>query len=275
MLSLGPKGRLVLGLVALFILVNLVYVVVGRLYTPLALPATVGMTGVIVVYLMWRWRTKPPRYDQQLRRLAAMVELRPMLGETFFPFGGWALSASCLLRLMSYIQAQQPQVILECGSGLSTLLVGNLLKQSGRGHLYSAEEDEHWYRLMTNLVEDHDLNEYVTLVHGPLEPYVVGDDVEVQWYSRSTLRRRLSSVDRIDVLIVDGPKSIDELTRFPALPFFASRIDERTLVLLDDVDRPQEQAVMRHWSELYDLKAKIDRGSRRHQAYIHVKPRAL
>ena len=274
----GSKPRLAIGLLGVFLLVNLVYLAIERVYEPLAIPVTLGVVSVVVLYLVHRWDTKPPIYDRELRKLAnqlqglaAVVNLVPILRGSFLPFGCWAMEPSCLLRLMSHIQSERPDVIIECGSGLSTLLVGSLLRQNRRGHLYSAEEDEAWHRLMSQLIEDHNLDDYVTLIHAPLEPYAVGDAVEVEWYRTGDLSRGLASVERADVLLIDGPKTVETLSRYPALPFFSSLVDEQTLILLDDVNRAEEQSVIEEWQSLYCLRIDIDRTAERHQAYIHMK----
>ncbi|NLE45717.1 MAG: hypothetical protein GX620_13425 [Chloroflexi bacterium] len=270
MLPLGSKARTAAGLLAVFASVNVVYFVARTIYEPLAFPTSIGLATTMIVLIMRRWHREPPQYDQELRKLTSMVNLMPLMHETFLPFGQWAMEPEGLVTLLSHIQFHQPRVIVECGSGLSTLLIGNLIKQNRSGHLYSVEEDENWHRTMSNLIDDQGLGEWITLVHAPLKPYPVSDGHEVKWYCTEVLKQALSTVDRIGLLIVDGPKTVDHLSRFPALPYFASMVNDKTLLVLDDANRPQEACVIDEWQKRYSLSVKMHGGPKRQQAYIRV-----
>lgn len=270
MLPLGSKTRTAAGLLAVFVSVNLLYLVARTIYEPLALPTSIGFATTLIILIMRRWHREPPQYDQELRKLISMVNLMPLMHETFLPFGWWAMEPEGLVTLLSHIQLHRPRVIVECGAGLSTLLIGNLIKQNRSGHLYSVEEDKNWHRTMSDLINVQGLEEWITLVHAPLEPYSVGDGHEVKWYSTEALKQALSTVDRIGLLIVDGPKTVDQLSRFPALPHFASMVDGNTLLVLDDANRPQEAYVIDEWQKRYNLSVKIHEGPKRKQAYIRV-----
>jgi len=268
--SIRSNSRLAIGLVTIFIVVNLFYQVALIFYEPLAMPATLGLVSCIVVYMMRRWRIVPPVYDRDLQKLAAMVNLAPMLKDTFLPFGSYALEPQALVELLSYIQLHQPEVVVECGSGLSTLFIGTVLRQNGHGHLFSIEEDEKWYSTMTRLINGHQLEGQVTLILAPLEKYSDNNIAEIDWYSLPYLQEGLDGVDHIDLLLVDGPKTIKPLSRFPALPVLFPRISEQTLIILDDVNRSQEQAVVARWRELYDIEVEVHSRTQRKQAYIRL-----
>ena len=55
------------------------------------------------------------------------------------PLRGWATSPDVLLRLHTHIMATRPQVIVEFGSGASTLVIADALRQNGTGKLISIE----------------------------------------------------------------------------------------------------------------------------------------
>lgn len=46
--------------------------------------------------------------------------------------------------LFTTVRKVRPQVVLEIGSGWSTLIIAEALRQNGFGHLYSLDEDEAW-----------------------------------------------------------------------------------------------------------------------------------
>jgi predicted O-methyltransferase YrrM len=131
--------------------------------------------------------------------------------------------------------------VVECGSGVSTVVLARLLRQRGAGGAVVAiEHDPDWARLVGELLAEDQLAEFGRVVLAPLE----GDP---QWYSRAALT---DLPDTIDLLIVDGPPADrpgNGLRRAPALPTLEPRLSETAVVYLDDVDRPGEQAVLEGW----------------------------
>src|SRR5439155_17979392 len=92
--------------------------------------------------------------------------------------------------------------IVECGSGVSTIYIGRLLREIG-GRLRTVEHDESWAGWVRDQVKAEGLNEHVQLVVAPLEPSAQSWDGAV-WYSVPRLEEALVS-DSIDLLVVDGP----------------------------------------------------------------------
>src|SRR5690554_1110929 len=60
------------------------------------------------------------------------------------PLRGWATSPDVLLRLHAHIMATRPQVIVEFGSGASTMVIADALRQNGTGKLVSIEHSDHY-----------------------------------------------------------------------------------------------------------------------------------
>jgi predicted O-methyltransferase YrrM len=270
MLSVNSKTRLVAGLFAVFVLVNAVYLIVREVCEPLSLPVTLGVATTIIAFLMRRWHESPPRYEMEFRRLAAMANVLPMLERSFLPFGEWAMEPEHLLSLLSRIQFEQPSVIVECGSGLSTVLTGQLVRQNGKGHLFSVEQNRDWHRLMSRVLADQNLDEFVTLIHAPLEAYPGREDLQTQWYAVDKMEPAFAAIERIDLLIVDGPIAVEPLSRFPALPYFLPKLDARSLIVLDDANRPHEQRVIAEWQKMCNLRIDIHSEYWRHQAYLRL-----
>lgn len=270
MLPVGSRQRLILGLAAIVLAIIVAYFVADSLYEPLAYPIAIGTATAIVVFLVRRWQVKPPPCDSELQKIIAMINLTPLLKGSYLTFSDYAMEPVYLFDLLSRFQTTDIDVIVECGSGTSTLLIGNLLCQKGRGHLYSLEDDFEWYKLMLGQIKLHNLDSTVTLVYAPLEERDFGAGALSKWYSPEILAQALVAVNHIDVLIVDGPKSQTDLARFPALPFFLSRITPHTLIVLDDVNRQAEQLVLSKWQEMENLEVEYRRKAHRHQAYLRL-----
>lgn len=173
-----------------------------------------------------------PRVDTQMRRYPAT--------------GGWAMSATGLLLVTDLILAKRPRLILELGSGSSTVWVGNFAKQYG-GRVVSIEHDVGYAASTRQLLEDHDLVDSVDLRLSPLKEQTVGER-NVMWYDPSFIR----DLADVDMLIIDGPpKATGQYARFPALPLLIDTLSTTSMIVVDDYQREQERTIVREWLALY------------------------
>ncbi|MCB0403179.1 MAG: hypothetical protein KDD51_00235, partial [Bdellovibrionales bacterium] len=54
--------------------------------------------------------------------------------------------------------------------------------------------------------------------------------------------------ESIDLLFIDGPPGhLQALSRFPALPILGEKLSPSALIILDDANRPDEQATIAAW----------------------------
>ncbi|MBP6016002.1 MAG: class I SAM-dependent methyltransferase [Candidatus Promineofilum sp.] len=206
--------------------------------------------------------------ENENRELRAFINLQPLFGKTFLPYGLWAMEADNLQNLLSTIQYNDYRTVVECGAGVSTLLIGSLLRQLGRGHIYSLEEDEKWHAVMTSTIVHEGLADYVTILHAPLEN---NPDSGAPWYSLVGAQQILERAGHIDLLLVDGPKSVATLSRYPALPFFASSLNQSSLIVLDDSKRKNELAVVARWGEALQIDVQQLNRTLRGQAHIRLR----
>ncbi|MCW3064342.1 MAG: Methyltransferase domain, partial [Solirubrobacterales bacterium] len=64
----------------------------------------------------------------------------------------------------------------------------------------------------------------------------------------------------IDLLLVDGPPAFEPeiaLSRYPALPVLAERLAPDATVVLDDIDRPGELAILETWERDCDFRFEV------------------
>lgn len=254
-----------LGLIALSIVgINLL---MGLISETLATAVTIAWATLIVVILMYRWRAFPPEYDTHFAEMRNLINLQPLVGSSFLPFSGWALAPDDLHRLVSVIQYERFETVVECGTGVSTVAIGRLLRQLGRGHLYSLEEDRAWYDVMAATLTFENLTDHVTLIYAPLEHYLEAD---AGWYALEGVDRIRASIRHIDLLLIDGPKSESTYSRYPALPVFLPLLDTRSLIVLDDTRRSNEMAVLDRWRRERELLIHETADSRRGQAHVRL-----
>lgn len=159
---------------------------------------------------------------------------------------GWAASPDVLLVLARHIRVARPETIVECGSGVSTIVQAQALRLNGRGHVYSLDHDPAFAAQTREALAGFGLSEWATVLDAPLTQ-VEASGQDWRWYAIDRLPASLS----IDLLFVDGPpvETPDSLSRYPAGPLLFPRLGSDASVFLDDADRPGEQSVLRRWAE--------------------------
>ncbi|SDI96690.1 Methyltransferase domain-containing protein [Vreelandella titanicae] len=185
------------------------------------------------------------------RRLAIKGQLPPLRG--------WATSPDVLLRLHTHIMATQPRVVVEFGSGASTLVIADALRQNGIGQLISIEHSEHYGAQTLSTLKGEYLQAWVDLRVGTLEAWegehLNPEDAEKPsfWYPSSLL----ADVEKVDLLWVDGPPGATCLfSRYPALPALADKLSTGAEVWMDDTIRQEEKEICESWAKDYGFELK-------------------
>ncbi|MCC0177645.1 class I SAM-dependent methyltransferase [Waterburya agarophytonicola K14] len=173
------------------------------------------------------------------------------LSTSYLPWTKSAMRPSGLVAVLNEITINQRKCIVECGAGISTFYIARLLREKG-GHLHTIEHDQQWCELLKQELSQENLSEYVSVIFAPLSSSDIKIDREnTDWYNLSTLKAQLSSL-KIDLLIVDGPPAYEiekQLSRYPALPFLSTYFAEDYGIILDDINRPGEQEILKAWEQ--------------------------
>lgn len=185
------------------------------------------------------------RLSDRYQRLALNLALRPRVPLPRLG-GDWAIFPDFANLIVRTIRQQRPQMVVELGSGVSTVITAYMIKRYG-GHLVSVDHNAAFLAVTRQNVRQHGLECFVTFVHAPLcETHV--DGREFKWYRISCLPVR----GPIDLLVVDGPVgSTCPLARYPALPMLRDRMGASFTVLMDDTLRRDEREILRLWAERY------------------------
>ncbi len=187
------------------------------------------------------------RIAEQIAETQGLVQLTPYEHPYPMPFGGgWALTADAAALLAREVALNRPHIIVELGSGVSSVLLGRLLKEMGEGKVYSLDHDANWAEQTRRHVRASGIAEYVEVLDAPLSRQRFADH-EYDWYTVPEAVRRLPA---IDLLIVDGPPAALEpegTPRYPALPAFLAQLSPQAVIYVDDAKRPQEQAMLARW----------------------------
>ncbi len=162
--------------------------------------------------------------------------------------GGWAASEDLLLWLVQRVMAKRPQLILDVGSGQSTVWMAAALRSlGGDGRIVALDHDERFGAATMDLVRSQGLERWVEVRHAPLVTQQVGGR-EVRWYQPDMV----SDLHNIGLVSVDGPPAATgPLARWPALPLVAQRLLPGAELILDDLVRSDEREVAGLWHESF------------------------
>ncbi len=130
-----------------------------------------------------------------------------------------------------------PGPVLECGSGLSTLLLGILGERVG-WEVWTLEHDPDWVAHMRRMLQRFKVTN-VHLIYAPLQDY--GD---FHWYAVQPESFPVS----FTLVVCDGPPGNTPGGRQGLLPVMGSRLHPRAVILLDDTDRPAERTIAQQWA---------------------------
>lgn len=193
-----------------------------------------------------RARRETEALFSQIQALLAL-ERKLSLPEALPPLRGWAGSPDFLLRIADEIRERKPKVVMECSSGVSTLVVARCLQINGEGHVFSLEHDTAYAGRTRKLLDKYGLAEWATVLDAPLAT----THTETPWYREESIPQNL---EPIDMLIVDGPPAaVAPLARFPALPRLYCRMAKTALIVMDDADRDDETEIVKRWLQMFPV----------------------
>lgn len=104
----------------------------------------------------------------QLRAAAYLDRVLALDGPPL-PMRAAAASPDFLQLIVNEVGAKKPKVVLDLGSGSSTVVAAHCLQQNGIGHVFSLDHDPHYAGLTRNLLDTHGLTNWATVLDAPLE----------------------------------------------------------------------------------------------------------
>jgi hypothetical protein len=128
--------------------------------------------------------------------------------------------------------------ILECGSGLSTVIVGAVAQRTGNT-MISLEHSAWWSRHVRWSLSRAGVKAVDYRVK-PLREYDGFD-----WYDPGNVPSGIS------LIICDGPPATSRGGRYGLVPILAPHIAPGARTFLDDYDRPSEALVVDRWTDAF------------------------
>ena len=165
------------------------------------------------------------------RQTQALIQLTQLLDfkSPIPPTRSWAASPDLLLTITEIIRKYRPGLVVELGSGVSTLVAA----KAGARKVVSIDNSDEFGGKTISLLKDHKVRG-VDVRIAPLQPYANG----FTWYDTS----KIKDLKKIDLLIVDGPPgSKNPEARYPALAEFKDKLSAKAVIIIDDVHREGER----------------------------------
>ena len=184
------------------------------------------------------------RQLEALQNLSAVLPASDVLPATRV----WAASPDLLVVLVDLVITARPSLVVECGSGASTLWLALALRRFGiDGRIIALEHDPAFGAKTRDLLARHDVGDLAEVRDAPLESFSL-DGETYSWYAR----RAWQDLSGIDLLFVDGPPATTgDQARYPALPLLIGSLSPVATAVLDDLIVPDMQKVLGRWLDAY------------------------
>lgn len=165
------------------------------------------------------------------------VPSKQLLEDLVFAWGneGYSAQHEYLLELIR-TSRQIDGPILECGSGLSTMLLGIEAQRRALSH-YALENDPGWARRMRRELTANGITS-VAVCETPLRNYG-----NYTWYDVSQANLPTSFA----MAVCDGPAGDTPESRYGLMPVLRDRLRPGCLVMIDDFMRVAEQTIAFRW----------------------------
>lgn len=127
--------------------------------------------------------------------------------------------------------------ILECGSGLSTMLLGSVAARKG-SRVWSLEHHAGWGARTRQALADWELNNVEACIAD------LRDYGGYTWYDPPTSRMPTDFA----LVVCDGPPGETPGGRYGLLPIMRAHLKPGCVILLDDAIRAEERAIAARWA---------------------------
>ena len=128
--------------------------------------------------------------------------------------------------------------ILECGSGLSTILLGLMAERNGN-KVWSLEDKSFWAEKVRSTLQRYDIKS-VELCKTKLRDYG-----PYWWYDPP----KTKMPKNFSLVVCDGPPASTPGGRYGMLPIMKPHLKSGCTVLLDDAGRVEERRILATWAE--------------------------
>jgi len=199
--------------------------------------------------IQWPWLARS-LHGGRLADKQALLDRLDLPHDALPYLGSWKADTGLLTLLVDHILEHRPRLVVEFGTGASTLVIARALQRAGGGGLISFDQHADFVDATRQWLADHGLE--ADLRAAPLAPSPGG--WPGLWYDHGPLP------NGIELMLIDGPPwTVHPMTRGAAVSLF-DHVAPGGVVMLDDAARPGERFVARRWRRLRpDFDFELDR----------------
>lgn len=230
--------------------------IVQRLALPIAITVALTVNLLIIlqleIYRRIQIQLRAISYDQKqnYQQIEALFSLVSTIDITspLPPLREWAISPDFANTIVSVIYQRKPKLVVELGSGASTVISGYCLQANQQGTVISIDHDEKYAQKTRDTVAMHNLHDTAKVILSPLKDIML-EGKSWHWYDLT----QVQLPGKIDLLIVDGPPAHtqEESVRYPALPLLHDHLSKDVTILVDDGGRAQENQMIKNWVQKF------------------------
>ncbi len=203
--------------------------------------------------------TETPVTEPEVTRLVGEVGDRVQATQNLFALvppvarvpalSGFAAAPDVLALLVEELVRVRPRVVVESGSGASTLFLALAAEKYGiDARLVALEHDLGYARDTRALLARHGVADRAEVRHAPLARTRIPDHSS-PWYDEAAV----ADLSDVGLVFVDGPPAfLGPAARYPMIPLLRDKLAERCTIIVDDVRRAEDQAVADRWVPLLD-----------------------
>ena len=149
--------------------------------------------------------------------------------------------------------------ILECGSGLTTI-IGGLVAKKNTNSYWSLENMKFWYNRVKKCLKMYQVDS-ATIYYSDLKDYS-----DFSWYDPP-----LDSMpDKFSLVICDGPSN-NKGGRYGLLPVMKQKLAPGCIVLLHNVDTTDEKENLERWAAYTNISYEIRGSAIPHYGIVQIK----
>lgn len=186
----------------------------------------VSMVGKLV-FNRFRISTARKQRKQIAEAQTYFPELNPKILECFFANFGYAMPLSLLVKIERICREIKPNLVVEFGSGLSTVVISDILSIS-HGLLISVDESMEWLE-----------NTYKLVNHKDEVLFMCIPDSRGNYHA--ALSKYMLFRCKPDLVVIDGPSSGNRFSE-PALIVYNELMSSNSVCVIDDTDREENQS---------------------------------
>ncbi|MFC2043817.1 hypothetical protein ACFLT8_01215 [Chloroflexota bacterium] len=202
--------------------------------------------AIIIRWLASKFKVsqKHERRRQITQAQTRFPELSSAILEYFFDNFGYTMPLSLLAKIQRICEEIKPKLVVEFGSGLSTMVLCDTLFKS-RGFLITIDESMKWLENTYNIINHKDRILFTCI-----------PDINKNYYA--TLSKYISLKSEPDLIIIDGPSGGNRFSE-SALKLYNELLSQKSVCVIDDTDREENQLGANKLATKFSLH-KIDYG---------------